>query len=44
VATTTLPDVIADQVYTGALDNDGEELFLSDSSSALIDEVDCLDR
>ena len=40
----SVPGATADQTYTGALGNDGEELFLTDSTSALIDEVDCLDK
>ena len=38
---TTVPDVAADQIYTGALGNEGEDLVLRDDSSALIDQVNC---
>ena len=38
---TTVPGVAADQTYSGGLHNDGEQLFLRDASSTLIDEVDC---
>ena len=34
---TTVNDITADQIYTGALTNTGEQLQLKDSSSALID-------
>ncbi|MBN1250279.1 MAG: lamin tail domain-containing protein [Anaerolineae bacterium] len=37
----SVPGVAADQIYTGALGNNGEHLLLYDSSSTLIDEVDC---
>lgn len=37
---TTVPSVPADLIYTGALGNDGEQLFLRDETSAVIDEVD----
>lgn len=38
---TTVPGVPADQTYTGALENVGEDLILRDGSSNLIDRVDC---
>lgn len=37
----TLPEVSADQVYTGALGNQGEELELYNSNSEMIDKVSC---
>ena len=37
----TISDVEADQIYTGALSNDGEKLQLRDSSGNLVDSVDC---
>ncbi len=37
---TTVPSVAADLIYTGALGNDGEQLFLRDDTAAVIDEVD----
>ncbi len=37
----TLPDISADQIYTGALNNIGEKLELYDNSGNLIDLVDC---
>lgn len=37
----TLPGILADQIYTGALGNSGEKLELRDSSNNLIDVVDC---
>jgi hypothetical protein len=33
----TLPDITAQQIYTGALENTGETLFLLDTSNKLID-------
>ncbi len=36
----TVPDVSADQIYTGALNNKGEKLELYDSFGNLIDSVD----
>ncbi|KKN73566.1 hypothetical protein LCGC14_0398820 [marine sediment metagenome] len=36
----TLPTIPADQIYTGALGNEGENLELRDTSSTLIDSVD----
>ncbi|XOA42683.1 MAG: lamin tail domain-containing protein [Candidatus Nealsonbacteria bacterium] len=38
---TTLPDIVADQTYTGALNNKGEYLKLLDKQNNLIDEVSC---
>jgi phosphatidylserine/phosphatidylglycerophosphate/cardiolipin synthase-like enzyme len=37
----SVPGVTADQVYTGALGDDGEDLILDDGASSVIDEVDC---
>ena len=37
----TLPKILADQIYTGALGNSGEDLKLLDNSGSLIDSVDC---
>jgi phosphatidylserine/phosphatidylglycerophosphate/cardiolipin synthase-like enzyme len=37
----TVPSVAADQVYGGGLGNDGEDLTLQDSSSNVIDRIDC---
>jgi len=39
----TVSDISADQIYTGALNNDGEKLELRDSDGDIIDEVNCLD-
>ncbi|PIV44885.1 MAG: hypothetical protein COS25_02800, partial [Candidatus Nealsonbacteria bacterium CG02_land_8_20_14_3_00_37_10] len=38
---TTVPNILADQIYTGALGNSGENLKLYDSSNNVIDGVDC---
>ncbi len=38
---TTVPGVVADQLYTGALGNDGENLILRDDTSTVIDQVNC---
>lgn len=38
----TLPGIQADQIYKGALNNDGEKLELYDDQGNLIDSVDCL--
>ncbi len=35
--------IVADQIYTGALGNTGENLFLKDSQGNMIDQVDCSD-
>jgi len=37
----TLPEIKADQIYKGALSNQGEKLLLYDANSQLIDEIDC---
>lgn len=37
----SVPGVAADQIYAGALGNDGENLFLRDGVSSVIDQVDC---
>jgi len=37
----TVPNIPADQIYTGAFGNSGEKLELYDSSGNLIDSVDC---
>ncbi len=37
---TAITDIVADQIYTGALNNSGEHLILKDSSGNIIDEVD----
>jgi len=37
----TVPDIPADQIYTGALNNNGENLELYDSSGNLIDSANC---
>ena len=39
----TLPDILADQIYKGSLENNGENLKLLDNSENLIDSVDCSD-
>ena len=36
-----ISDILADQIYTGALGNEGEYLELRDAQNNLIDEVDC---
>jgi hypothetical protein len=38
---TTVLNILADQIYTGALGNSGENLKLYDSSNNVIDGVDC---
>jgi len=38
---TTVSDISANQIYTGALENDGEKLELFDPNNNLIDSVDC---
>ncbi|MCB0014157.1 MAG: hypothetical protein KDE34_19730, partial [Anaerolineales bacterium] len=37
---TTIPAVAADQIYSGALGNDGEDLVLRDNTNAIVDQVD----
>ncbi|MBU2578864.1 lamin tail domain-containing protein [Patescibacteria group bacterium] len=37
----TIPGIFADQIYTGALENNGEELKLYDNSGNLIDFLNC---
>jgi PKD repeat protein len=37
----SVPDVAADQIYTGALGNSGENLELRDGENNLIDSIDC---
>ena len=37
----TVPGIPADQIYTGSLGNDGEDLAIYDKSANLIDRVDC---
>lgn len=37
----TVADITADAIYTGALNNTGEKLTLTNASSTVIDEVDC---
>jgi hypothetical protein len=39
---TTVPDILADQIYTGALSNNGEHLKLFNNQNNLIDQVNCL--
>lgn len=36
---TTVPGVAADQIYTGSMGNDGEDLILRDGSSIVVDQV-----
>lgn len=38
---TTIPQIAADQIYTGALGNNGEDLNLYDNSGNLIDKINC---
>lgn len=40
---TTILNIIADQIYTGALNNKGEYLQLFDNQNNLIDEINCTD-
>jgi len=40
----SVPNIAADQVYTGALSNNGEHLKLFDNQNNLIDEVNCIDN
>jgi len=37
----TISDILADQIYTGALANDGEKLELRNANNTLIDLIDC---
>ncbi|MFH1461201.1 MAG: lamin tail domain-containing protein, partial [Patescibacteria group bacterium] len=37
----SMPNIIADQIYTGALGNSGENLELRDAQNNLIDSVNC---
>ena len=37
----SVPGVAADQVYSGGLANEGEDLVLRDDASAVVDRVDC---
>ncbi|MDP3883207.1 MAG: lamin tail domain-containing protein [Candidatus Staskawiczbacteria bacterium] len=37
---TTLPNFTADQIYTGSLSNNGQDLWLYDTSNNIIDEAD----
>ena len=37
----TISNILADQTYTGTLNNSGENLFLKDSQGNVIDQVDC---
>lgn len=37
----TVPEITADLIYVGALNNNGEKLRLIDSQGGLIDEIDC---
>lgn len=37
----SVPGVVADHIYTGALENGGEYLYLYDASSNLKDEINC---
>ncbi len=39
----TVPNIAADQIYTGALSNNGEHLQLFDDQNNLIDEINCTD-
>jgi hypothetical protein len=40
-ASTTITDVLENQIYSGSLKNEGEKIELRDSASNLIDQVDC---
>jgi len=40
---TTIPNITANQIYTGALSNKGEYLQLLDNQNNLIDEINCTD-
>lgn len=37
----TVPEILADKIYTGALGNNGESLKLYDASGNVVDEVNC---
>ena len=37
----TVSDITADQIYTGALEDGGEDLLLKDNNDNIIDRVDC---
>jgi outer membrane protein assembly factor BamB len=37
----TISNILADQIYTGALSNIGENLILKDDKGSIIDQVDC---
>ncbi len=37
----TVPEIIADQIYSGPMGNSGESLLLYDASGSIIDYVDC---
>ncbi len=37
----TVPNIPADQIYQGALNNTGEKLILSDNTGQIIDTIDC---
>ena len=38
---TTVPEIIADQIYSGGLNNNGEHLILLNDTNKVIDETDC---
>lgn len=38
----TIPQISADQIYTGALSNEGEDLRLYDKNNILIDGINCI--
>jgi len=37
----TIPDILADQIYVGALSNSGENLYLKDYEQNIIDQIIC---
>jgi hypothetical protein len=37
----TIPEILADQIYSGAMGNNGEKLILFDNFKNIIDSVDC---